>query len=168
MIGTTFFFFSQVSLLGLFFFFSQVSLLGDDTLCMVGGYDRDQNPMKSVHTCSLNALLQSCSSHSLGEHHTLHEVWTRMTDIPATDSAYVSYQGQLLAIGGKELNGEPTPDIHTYCASTNSWKVVSHMITPRRKPYATVLRDNQLLIIGGFIGNCPGIQTDTVEIITII
>ena len=144
--------------------------IGSDTLYILGAYDRDQNPIKSVHTCSLNALLQSRNSHSLGENCASllpHEVWTRMTNIPATDSAYVSFQGQLLAIGGKESNSKPTSAIHTYCACTNSWKVVSHMVTPRRKPYAAILHDNQLLIIGGFIGY-PGIQTDTVETVTIV
>jgi riboflavin synthase len=145
--------------------------VGNDTIYMLGAYDRDHNPIKSVHTCSLEALLLSCNSHAPGERlvsSSLPDVWTRMTNIPAIDSAYVYFQGQLLAIGGRESDGKPISAIYTYCASTNSWKVVSHMIAPRRKPYATILPDTQVLIVvGGFISSSD-IQTDTVETVTIV
>jgi hypothetical protein len=145
--------------------------VGNDTIYMLGAYDRDHNPIKSVHTCSLKALLQLCNSHSLEDCHaslSLPDVWTSMTNIPATDSAYVYFQGQLLAIGGRESDGKPISAVYMYCASTNSWKVISHMITPRRKPYATVLPDTQVLIVVGGLISSPGIQTDTVETVTIV
>ena len=86
-----------------------------------------------------------------------------MTDIPAIDSAYVSLDGQLLAIGGKDSDGKPTTAVHMFNPSTQSWAVISHMAIPRRKCYAAVLPDNQLIVVGGHTGSTA---TDAVEIAT--
>ena len=147
--------------------------IGSGTLYMLGAYDRDQHPIKAVYMCSLNALLQSCNPQSLKRQFakslSLSQMglWRRVTDIPAVDSAYVSLHGQLLAIGGKDSDNKPTSAIHMYDPSNNSWKIISHTITPpRRKSYAAVLPDNQIIVVGGLI-DYLGIQTDTVEIVAI-
>ena len=40
--------------------------IGSDSVYLLGAYDRDQHPVKSVYTCSLNALLQSYNPHVTG------------------------------------------------------------------------------------------------------
>ena len=138
---------------------------------MLGGYDQENYPIKPVYTCSLNALLQSCNPQSVGANLTRSrspsEVWRRVTDIPATDSAYVPFCDRLLAIGGGESTYKLTTAVHMYNPSTNSWEVISHMGTPRRKCYAAVLPDNQLTVVGGQTDSSLDSETGTVEIATI-
>ena len=144
--------------------------IGSDTIYMLGGYDKDTHPIKSMYTCSLSALLKSCSPQSLGARLTrslsLSKPWRRVTDIPAIGSAFVSLHGRLLAVGGKDSDSKPTTAVHVYDPSSNSWKVISHMATPRRCCYATVLpnRGNQLIVVGGYTGRNFDTKTDAVEI----
>ena len=66
---------------------------------------------------------------------------------------YVSIRGQLLVIGGwRDTDGKPITAIHMYNPTTDSWEVISHMGTPRRGCIATVLPNNQLMVVGGKIG----------------
>ena len=139
--------------------------ISSDTIYILGGCDKDRRPIKSVYTCSLSALLQSCISQSLGARLarslSLSQVWNRETDLPpARDSAYVSLHGQLLAIGGKDSKGKPTKAVHVYNPSTNSWDIVSHMAKPRCMCYAAVFPDNQLIVVGGETGSG---ETDAAE-----
>ena len=146
--------------------------VGSDSVYLLGAYDRasDRNPVKSVYTCSLNALLRSYNPQTLGERLTrsllLSKVWRRVTDIPAVDSSFVSFHDQLLAIGGKDSSDKPTTAVYMYHPSSYSWQVVCQMAVPRRKSYVAVLPDNQLIVIGGLIDKF-GTKTDAVEITTI-
>ena len=142
---------------------------GDDHIYMVGAYDKDRRPIKSVSACSLNALLQSCKPQSFGARRAVSpspsQVWGRVADIPAIDSAYVFLHNHLLAIGGKDSGGKLIAAVRMYSPSTKSWEVISHMTTPRRKCYAAVLPDNQLIVVGGCIDDGYA-KTDSVEIAT--
>ena len=108
--------------------------IGSDSVYLLGAYDRDRHPVKSVYTCSLNALLQSYNPQSLGERLarslSLSKVWRRVTDIPTIDSSFVSLHDQLLAIGGKDSSDECTTAVHRYHPPSNSWKVISNMTIP--------------------------------------
>ena len=142
--------------------------VSDDRIYMVGAYDRDNRPIKSVYTCSLNALLQLCNPQSFGVHPaTPSQVWRSVTDIPAMDSSYVSLHGRLLAIGGKGSDNKPIRDVHMYDPSTNSWEVVSHMTTPRYTCYVAVLPNNQVIVMGGYTRS-DLTKTDSVEIATLV
>ena len=142
--------------------------VNDDHIYMLGAYDKSAMCIKSVYTCSLNALLQSCNPPSFGLRLTCSpspsELWKVVTDIPAKDSAYVSFHGQLLAIGGKDPDNIPITAVHMYNPSSNLWEIISHMATPRRQSYAAVLPDNQLIVVGGMTGST---ETDSVEIATL-
>ena len=140
--------------------------INSDTIFMLGVYDKDNRPIKSMYTCSLNALLQSCSPQSLGARLarslSQSKVWRRVANIPAIGSAYVSLRGQLLAVGGKDSDGKHIAAVYIYNPSNNSWEVISHMATPRYQCYAAVLPDDQLIVVGGYIDS--GVNTDAVEI----
>ena len=58
------------------------------------------------------------------------EVWKKIAAPPVTETTCVSIHGQLLAVGGKNSDMEPTTAIHLYNRTANSWEVVSHMRTP--------------------------------------
>ena len=59
--------------------------------------------------------------------------------------------------------------IRMYDSTTNSWEIISHMTIARRHCYTAVLPDNQLMVVGGFIGPVAKFRaTTTVEIASII
>ena len=146
------------------------------TLCgnqvyMLGGWDQRCEQSKSVFTCSLAALLQSCQPQTLrARMKTLPlasrvTVWHKLTDTPVTLSTCASLHGQLLAVGGCHSDDKKTTAIYTYNTTTNSWEVVSHMSTPRYRCLVAVLPHNELMVVGG--GTSGGI-TNSVEIASIV
>ena len=135
---------------------------------MLGGWDEHFSPVKSVCTCSVSALLQSCvpSSESLEAkvERTLVDkasVWRKVTDSPVTRSTCESFHGRLLAIGGLDDSGKPTTAVHIYNSTTNSWEIISHMTTDRYDCITAVLPNNQLMVVGGERG---GQTIDSVEV----
>ena len=142
------------------------------TLCgnkvyMLGGYYQSGKQSKSVFTCSLAPLIQSCQPQSLVERlKTLSlgsgpKVWHQLADTPVTLSTCASLQGRLLAVGGKDSDVKETTAIHMYNTTTNSWEVISHMTTPRRQSPVAVFPHNELMVVGGRMA-CA--KTDYVEI----
>ena len=150
---------------------ASATLCGDQVY-MLGGRVQDDKQSKSVFTCSLAALLQSCQPQSLGERlKTLSlastpKVWHQLADTPVTFSTCASLHGQLLAVGGEDSDGKKNPAaIHMYNTTTNSWEVISHMETPQRQCLVAVLPHNKLMVVGGFTA---GDKTDSVEIASIV
>ena len=143
-----------------------------DQVYMLGGWGQNGRS-KSVFTCSLATLLQSCQPQSPGERlKTLssassHKVWRQLADTPVTLSRCASLNGRLLAVGGKDSDGKQTTAIHMYNTTTNSWEVISHMKTPRRQCLVAVLPHNELMVVGGFIAGSLT-STDSVEIFSIV
>ena len=150
---------------------ASATLCGDQVY-MLGGFDQNGNQSKSVFTCSLAVLLQSCQPQSLGAQlKTLSlasrpKVWHQLADTPVTLSACASLHGQLLAVGGVDSDGKMTTVIHMYNTTTNSREVISHMTTPRCRCLVAVLPHNELMVVGGFIAG--GDKTDSVEIASIV
>ena len=120
---------------------SSTALCGD-LVYLLGGFKNDEIATNSVYSCPLASLL---SSTLLGD------TWNRVADLTVNRSTAVSLHGQLLAIGGENSNGEPTTAVHMYQPTTNSWEVISHMITARSRCLSAVLPDNQLMVVGGLI-----------------
>ena len=150
---------------------SATATLCGDKLYMLGGWVQSGRS-KSVFTCSLAALLQSCQPQSLGGLKTLSlarrpKVWHRLADTPYALSRCVSLQGQLLSVGGQDsdIKREATA-VHMYNTTTDSWEVISHMATPRSRCLVAVLPHNELMVVGGYTPD--GTITDSVEIATIV
>ena len=143
---------------------------GDQSYTL-GGIDQSGKQSKSVFTCSLAALLQSCQPQSLvARLKTLSlasrpKVWHQLADTPVTLSTCASLHGRLLAVGGKDSDGKETTAIHIYNTTTNSWEVISHMTTPRWRCLVAVLPHNELMVVGG---RTPIGDTDSVEIASIV
>ena len=120
-----------------------------DQVYMLGGFYQTNKKSKSVFTCSLAALLQSCQPQSLGTRlKTLSlarrpKVWHQLADTPVILSTCASLHGQLLAVGGKDSDDKhTTATIHMYNTTTNSWEVISHMATPRCRSSVAVFPHN--------------------------
>ena len=141
---------------------SQLSItLCGDRIYLLGGKDRIRKPSSSVYVCMLNSLLQLLDNPRSSP--PSKSIWNRLTDLLVTNSTCVSFNGHLLAIGGEHRDStvKPTTAAQTYDPVSNSWKIISQMLTTRSKCFAAVLPDNQLMVVGG----CPGTHsaTDTVE-----
>ena len=149
---------------------ASTTLCGDQVY-MLGGFDQTNKQSKSVFTCSLAALLQSCQQQSLGARlRTLSlasrpKVWHQLADTPVTLSTCASLQGRLLAVGGCDSDDKLTTVIHMYNTTTNSWEVISHMASPRCRCLVAVLPHNELMVVGGLM---TYVETDSVEIASIV
>ena len=134
-------------------------------------------PTREVYTCSISDLLQSCSrplvaylSRALSLS-PAKGVWKRVADLPVSETTCVSICDQLVAVGGRDSNGDATTAVHVYDPVADSWKLVSHMLTPRIKCFAAVLPNNKLIVVGGrtnegvtvILGKKTGNTTQTVE-----
>ena len=137
---------------------------------MLGGFDQSRKFTKSLFTCSLATLLQSCQPQSLVAQlktSLAREVWHQVADTPVTYSSWVALRGRLLAVGGCDSDDKQTTAIHMYNTTaihmynttTNSWEVISHMTTPRHRCLVAVLPHNELMVVGGII---PHGKTNTV------
>ena len=114
---------------------ASASICGDQ-LYMLGGWD-DHGETKSVLTCSLTELLQSSSS----------SIWHRVADAPAYLSTCAVVNGELLAVGGCDKDDKPTAAIHKYSPTTNSWDLISNMLTARYHCLVAVLPNNEMMVV---------------------
>ena len=136
---------------------------------MLGGFDKHYSVIKSVYTCSVSALLQSCVPNSLVKRTSLSDkasVWRQVADLPVMRSTCESFHGRLLAIGGKDDSGKATTAVYEYSSTSNSWEVISHMTTARYLCFTAVLPNNQLMVLGGWTDIST--RSDTVELANVV
>ena len=125
------------------------------SIYMLGGYGLHHVSVTSVYSCSLSDLLRSCDAYSLEaklERTALEDktsIWKRVADLPVAGSVCVCFHGRLLAVGGKDDSREPASAVHMYNPTTNFWIIISHVTTGRYRPFAAVLPDNRLMVVGG-------------------
>ena len=132
-----------------------------DQLYMLGGSD-NVGHSKSVLTCSLTKLLQSCSDHDTSSY----SVWHRITDVPVYCSTCAAVNGELVAVGGQDTGYNTTTAVHKYNSTTNSWDTISNMPTGRDDCLVAVLPTNEMMVVGGYILFIFN-YTDKVEIASI-
>ncbi len=145
---------------------ASVTIVGDN-IYLVGGYDKHRTPTRSALTCSLTALLQSCQPHPPGLQTPSISLWHPLTDTPVYWSTCVTLDGELVAIGGCDSLKNPTDTVYAYNPDTDSWNVISHMNTARRRCLAAVLLGDRLMVVGGFATNTWGLACAEVEIATL-
>ena len=139
-----------------------------DTLYLAGGVDIGRRSSKSVFTCSLTDLLTS--SNSLGSKirptfSQRQNVWKEISSLPVERSTLASFNGQLLAIGGKDIDDSRnhTTNVCRYDSHTNSWNVISQMKNKRSYCLAVTLHEDHLVVVGGYTQGIN--ETDSVEIL---
>ena len=113
-----------------------------DQLYILGGND-NKSMTKSVLTCSLTKLLQSSSSSSSSL------MWHRVADASAYRSTCAAIDGELLAVGGCDIDDKPTTAIHKYNPTTNTWDPISNMPTARYGSLVAVFPTNEMMVVGG-------------------
>ena len=136
-----------------------------DTLYLAGGWI-NFNPSKSVFTCSLTDLLTSSNSLGSKIRQTFSQsqnVWKQISCLPVARSTLASFNGQLLAIGGRVDSRNSTANVYRYDSHTHSWNVISQMKNKRSLCLAVTLHEDHLIVVGGYtqVHN----ETDSVEIL---
>ena len=140
-----------------------------DCIYILGGVGERITSIKSVYTCSVSDLIQSCVPNSLESRTSLSDkasVWRQVADSPVTRSTCESLNGRLLAIGGMGDSGNGTTALYEYSSIRNSWEIISHMTTGRYICFTAVLSNNQLVVVGGWTDRWT--YTDTVELANVI
>ena len=127
--------------------------------------------LKSVITCSLPALLQSCHPKIFQAQPSTPSpqgpVWSTVTDLPVRESALVSINNRLLAIGGCGSDYKPTTAVRLCDPVNNSWQTISYLSTSRRRCFAVALPNNRIMVVGGYT-SVLSTKTDTVEFADVV
>ena len=137
-----------------------------DTLYLAEGIGSDYKSSKSVFTCSLTDLLTSSNSLGSKIRRTFSQsqnIWKEISSLPVAQFTLASFNGQLLAIGGKDDSMNRTTNVYRYDSHTNSWNVISQMKNKRSLCLAVTLHEDHLIVVGGYTQS--GYKTDSVEIL---
>ena len=141
------------------------SIVSGNSLYLAGGFTGG-SWSKSVFTCSLPDLWQPETLGSrIRQTLTRSNVWKEISSLPVTRSTLASFGGQLLAIGGRDISGNPTTDVYRYDSHTDSWHVISQMKNKRLQCLAVTLPEDRLIVVGGRTGMWGTGETSSVEIL---
>ena len=145
-----------------------IATICGDRLYLGGGF-YGLWPTNSVVMCEVRDLLQS-RPHSRATRllSSSHSVWKKVASLPVFRSSLVTFQGQLLAVGGSttQYSSDNTSEVRQYDATTNSWNVISRMRLKRCRILAAALPNNTLMVCGGLTPN--GSATAAVEIASVL
>ena len=86
-------------------------------------------------------------------------VWTKKSSLAVPESTFVSFSGDLLAIGGKDGSYKSISDVYRYDSQMDSWNIVSHMKNKRSQCLAATLPGDRIVVVG-----CRYSRGDSVEI----
>ena len=117
----------------------------EDRVYIVGGSDRDGDPLQTVFRCSMASLLPQCWR-SLKP--SFKKVWKRrkVAGIPVTD---ITCTGSWTTVDCW-WNEKTTTAIHMYNPSKRRWVIISHMSLPRSECFVAFLQaKNELIVAGG-------------------
>ena len=143
-----------------------ISICGE-RLYMLGGYDQTGYKTRSVLSCSIPELLQSCQpQHPTLWRHVAQKlkstIWRQVADAPHYESSCATLCGQLVAVGRREA-GENTSAISVYNETTDSWEAMGNMPTARHWSLVAIL-NGKMMVVGGWVRGY-GTATDVVEIL---
>ena len=142
-----------------------ISICGE-RLYMLGGEDQTGYPTRSVLSCSIPELLQSCQTQPTLWQRLLRTapanqstIWRHVADAPHYYSSCATLCGQLVAVGG--LNASA---ISVYNETTDSWEAMGNMPTARCWALVAIL-NGKMMVVGGCVGGWLVTATDVVEIL---
>ena len=113
------------------------SVIVDNTLYLLGGWNKDDNGSPAVFTAPLDTL----SRHQLN--------WKTCQDTPCRQFAPVSVHGtHLLIVGGFKMIGGRTSDVYKLNKVSHSWEAIGN-IPSARSSAAAVSTADKVIILGG-------------------
>ena len=144
------------------FYQATISIRGE-RLYLLGGEDQTGRETRSVFSCSVPELLQSCHTRPLAGKlrkapANKSTIWRHVADAPHTRSSCATLCGQLVSVGGYV-----TSAISVYNETTDSWKAMGDMPTARCKALVAIL-NGKMMVVGGFAVR-GWTETDVVEIL---
>ena len=128
---------------------SATATICGESLYMLGGYDKPEQPTRLVLTCSVSKLIESCQPQSPG----VGTIWHRVVDSPFYFSSCATLCGELVLVGGfDDIANAETADIRAYNRRTDSWQTIGlgKMPTAQYRALVVVLRD-KLMVVGGML-----------------
>ena len=132
---------------------------------MLGGRDQIGGGARSVLSCSIPELLQSCQP--AGKLHTAlanqSTIWQHDANTPYYFSSCATICGQLVAVGGWKA-GKSTRAITIYNARNDSWESMGNMPTTQRRALVAAL-NGKMMVVGGEVGEWWCNDTDVVELL---
>ena len=148
-----------------------ISICGE-RLYMLGGLDQTGYGTRSVLSCSIPELFQSCQTPTLWQRIlrtapvNQSTIWQHVADAPHFWSSCATLCGQLVAVGGWDEALENTNTITVYNETTDSWEAMGDMPTARRWALVATL-NGKMMVVGGNVGGwLVGVAaTDVVEIL---
>ena len=149
------------------FSLATTSICGE-RLYTLGGEDQTGRWTRSVLSCSIPELLQSCQTQPLAgklrkASANKSTIWRQVADAPYYFSSCATLCGQLVAVGGYEA-GKSTSAISVYNETTGSWEAVGNMPTARSLALVAIL-NGKMMVVGGYVGGWGLTVTDVVEIL---
>lgn len=148
--------------------FSSATVCRGDIFFLGGETGYNGVEKNSMFTCSIEDLHGSRTNKVVTRDRKRRtEVWRKIVGPPVTQSACVSFRGQVLSIGGRGNDLKPTSAVYSYNSKTSMWhqEAVSYMTLTRSKCFALPLYEDKILVVGG---NTHSGKTDTLEIGTLL
>ena len=145
-----------------------ISICGE-RLYMLGGEDQTGRETRSVLSCSVPELLQSCQPQpQAGMLQTApanqSTIWRCVADAPHCYSSCATLCGQLVAVGGYEALKNSSA-ITGYNETTDSWEAMGDMPTARYWALVAILNGKMMVVGGKVVGGLMRTATDVVEIL---
>ena len=124
-----------------------------NTFYVEGSYG--QNSKHCLFACSIPELIATnkCGFRKRRKESENVDVWKEKSSLAVPSSTYVSFSGDLLAIGGSNSN------VYRYDSQTDTWNVVSQVKNKRSKCLAATLPGDRIVVVGSSCG-----RGDSVEI----
>ena len=88
-----------------------------------------------------------------------------MSSLPVKGSALVQFEGDLLAVGGRDDSYRATSNVYKYDSHTDSWSVASRMKNRRSACLAVTLPGEGLMVVGGYTNRSSDSKTHSVEVL---
>ena len=121
-----------------------------DTCYFMGGFTGGSiDPGTVVYSVSLPALISQLPSLDSRERGKQHQIWKEIPGLQTTHSTPLSIRGSLLAVDGRDRDGNAVSAIHLYQPDTGEWVKVGDLPTPRYWSTCAMITDTEMLVAGG-------------------
>jgi len=130
-------------------------------LYLLGGLDKNFKWSHAVFSCTLESLIHS--RHQTPPHSSEDNVWQRVADVPVDSSTCATLKGRVLAVGGRDSDGNPTTAVYIYNPDSNLWQLLGNMPTTRCRCLVVGLRD-RIITIGGMDTLCAAVEVGCLQL----
>jgi hypothetical protein len=106
-----------------------------------------------VYSCTLQSLLQSYQAPGKASTSQQTNVWSRITDLPVSESTAVTLCDQLISVGGVK-DKKKVDSVYCYNPALSTWKIIGTIPSFESLPLVTTLPGDKMIVV---YGNCQDI-----------